>query len=190
MNKDSPKKKMRRAWAHMISRCHNENDKSFKNYGARGIQVCERWRNSFDTFFTDVGMRPGTGYSLDRINNDGNYEPSNCRWATVEEQHRNTRETRLITAFGKTQCMADWAKEIGMEPTGLMRRLNCWSVEKALTTPVPRPEAKCLICEQPVIARARWQKFCSLRCKVRSRCETQKRKRLDGLRERVRGMVK
>jgi Sigma-70, region 4 len=81
-----------RAWEAMIDRCYNERSCNFKHYGARGIVVCQRWRNSFDAFFADMGQRPSGGHSIDRINNDGNYEPKNCRWATKSEQRRNQRD--------------------------------------------------------------------------------------------------
>lgn len=78
-------------WQHMRKRCHDEGSKDFSRYGGRGIQVCERWRDSFDNFFADMGKRPSDKHSIDRINNDGNYEPSNCRWATRSEQRSNQR---------------------------------------------------------------------------------------------------
>jgi hypothetical protein len=77
----------------MISRCHNSTHAAFKNYGARGIAVCERWRNSFENFFADMGPRP-TGLSIDRIDNDRGYEPDNCRWATSEEQNGNQQRQK------------------------------------------------------------------------------------------------
>lgn len=76
----------------MILRCYNPLDKSYKNYGGRGIKVCQRWLESFDTFILDMGNRKSPKHSLDRINNDGNYEPSNCRWATRTEQSNNQRQ--------------------------------------------------------------------------------------------------
>jgi hypothetical protein len=83
------------AWCCMKNRCFKPQDKQYPNYGGRGIRVCDEWRNSFEAFFDHVGPRPSSDHSIDRINNDGNYEPGNVRWATPEEQARNTRCTKL-----------------------------------------------------------------------------------------------
>lgn len=83
-----------RAWRDMLGRCQNSTHPSFKDYGGRGIRVCERWLD-FSPFFEDMGLRPGRGYSLDRKENNGNYEPTNCRWATAKQQVRNRRTVRL-----------------------------------------------------------------------------------------------
>jgi hypothetical protein len=85
-----------RAWLDMRKRCSNPRNKKFKHYGGRGIAVCERWTD-FANFYADMGPRPGPGHSLDRINNDGNYEPGNCRWATWSQQRRNQRELPRAT---------------------------------------------------------------------------------------------
>jgi hypothetical protein len=85
-----------RAWAALINRCENPQNPRFKDYGGRGITVCERWRSSYETFLADMGRRPSPRHSLDRIDNNGHYEPANCRWATASEQRRNQR--RMITS--------------------------------------------------------------------------------------------
>lgn len=122
-------------WASMIHRCTNPNSKNYKDYGARGITVCDRWL-SFENFLADIGDRPER-LTLERIDNSSGYEPDNCRWATRTEQQRNTRRNRMITWGGKTQCIAAWAEELGLPRTTMMTRLRCgWSVERIFTTPV------------------------------------------------------
>jgi hypothetical protein len=83
-----------RCWQHMKERCNNSKERQFKNYGGRGIKVCARWENSFESFFEDVGLRPNAKLSLDRINNNGDYEPGNVRWATAKQQQNNRRNNK------------------------------------------------------------------------------------------------
>lgn len=83
-----------RSWAHMIQRCTNPNQTGYKNYGGRGIKVCKRWLHSFKNFYKDMGVRP-KGCSIDRINNEGNYTPANCRWATKSQQNLNKRRKKI-----------------------------------------------------------------------------------------------
>ena len=105
------------------------------DYAGRGITVCERWRTSFAAFLGDMGPRPTPQHSIDRIDNDGNYEPGNCRWATRSQQMRNTRCTRRITFNGETLGVRDWAERIGISTPGLFYRLEYWPVDVALTAP-------------------------------------------------------
>lgn len=120
-------------WAGMVKRCSNPRLQAFKYYGGRGIRVCDRWL-TFTNFLTDMGERP-PDKTLDRIDNDGNYEPGNCRWATRAQQRRNSRYTRMITFRGETLCIADWADRIGVPRSTLWMRLSYgWSVEAAVTT--------------------------------------------------------
>ena len=121
------------SWRGMIARCRNPKSSGWEIYGGRGITVCEEWQQSFVAFLQHMGPRP-SGSSLERIDSNGNYEPGNVRWATPPEQMRNTSRTRLITFAGKTQCIADWASELGMSHAKLTHRLNRgWSVEEAMS---------------------------------------------------------
>lgn len=125
-------------WHLMRRRCEKAGSPGYENYGGRGIRVCERWRN-FAEFYEDMGSPPGPGFSLDRVDNDGNYEPGNCRWATRAEQSRNTRVNRVITHAGKTQCLTDWARELGVTQSTLAERLNNGlSTKEALVRSVHR----------------------------------------------------
>lgn len=128
------KTSVRRIWAKMIYRCSNPKDPSYRLYGARGIRVCERWM-AFECFAEDMGPRPSMRHSVERKNNNEGYCPDNCKWATYAEQARNTRRTHLLTFNGKTQCMADWALEMGITTSLLSMRINRqgWTTEKALT---------------------------------------------------------
>ncbi len=125
-------------WAGMIQRCTDPACKSYPRYGGRGITVCARWRHSFENFLADMGPRPGPAYSIDRIENDGNYEPGNCRWATEEEQRRNTRRNRFIEFNGVQKTMTEWERSLGMRRGTLQARLDQhrWPLELAITTPV------------------------------------------------------
>jgi hypothetical protein len=125
-----------RIWEGMKHRCYNPSNKRFALYGSRGISVCERWRESFAAFMADMGPCP-VGMSLDRIDNDGNYCPENCRWTTMRVQGRNTRHNRLITHNGQTKCLIEWAESSGINADAIYARLRLgWPVERALTEPV------------------------------------------------------
>lgn len=126
-----------RLWTSMRGRCNNPNDQSYAYYGRRGIKVCSRW-DSFELFVADMGPRP-FGTSIERRNNDGDYEPDNCYWATPVEQASNTSRTRLLTAGGRTQTMSTWARELGLDPASLVGRLaRGWTEEEACLTPRKR----------------------------------------------------
>ena len=123
-------------WAGMIQRCYNPKRNVYRYYGGRGVQVCERWRRSFAAFLEDMGLRPSSFHSLDRINGDGDYEPANVRWATAIEQHRNRRKPRMVTAFGETRCVAEWSELLGVNRYTIYKRLDKgWSGESALGAP-------------------------------------------------------
>ena len=124
------------AWSAMLQRVGVRSGgkaRDIANYRERGITVCERWL-VYTNFLDDMGPRPSPKHSLDRINNDGNYEPGNCRWATSTEQNRNTRANILLTYAGKTQCMADWAEELGISYSAIKQRVRRgWTAEETLT---------------------------------------------------------
>lgn len=124
-------------WAQMIQRCHNPKNAAAKNYLERGIIVCDRWRYSFENFYADMGERTSPKHSLERINNDGNYEPENCKWATKIEQTNNTRQNRILEYRGVKYNTTQLATFTGVPYKRLEYRLRCgWSVEKAVNEPV------------------------------------------------------
>lgn len=124
-----------RLWRGMRTRCENPNAESYANYGARGIQVCERWK-TFELFLEDMGPRP-QGTSLERRNNELGYTPDNCYWATPFEQSRNKRDNRLLTVHGVTQPLCVWAEALGTDGGTIRGRLlRGWTVERACTTPI------------------------------------------------------
>ena len=127
-------------WLGMRVRCRKEEDGGDRRYGGRGITVCDRWRNSFEAFYSDMGPRPSPKHSIDRIKNDGNYELLNCRWATSKQQMRNTRVNRLIEHNGETRCLADWAEHYGLRPEILYGRLVTagWTFEKSVGMPASK----------------------------------------------------
>jgi len=121
-------------WQDMMARCYNPGATGFENYGGRGIRVCQRW-HTIAYFIADMHPRPSRQHTLDRINNHGHYSPSNCRWALPSVQRRNSRtRVHLLTFQGRTQCLTDWAHEVGLSPQTVEARLRYnWPIEKALT---------------------------------------------------------
>ena len=111
------------SWVDIKRRCFNPNDKGYPNWGGRGITVCDRWKNSFQNFFLDMGSRPTPKHSIDRIDNDGDYCPENCRWSTDVEQANNKRTNRLITIACVTLTIAQWEKEMGFNKNIIWWRL-------------------------------------------------------------------
>ena len=123
-------------WHTMKSRCNNSNNASYERYGGRGIKVCDEWENSFQAFY-EWSMANGykKGLSIDRIDNDGNYEPANCRWVTQEEQCNNRRTSHKLTYEGETHTITEWSKITGIKRKIISQRVNNlgWSIERALT---------------------------------------------------------
>ena len=120
-------------WSKMKYRCSNPRAAGYENYGGRGIKICKRWQK-FENFLADMGRRPGDGYSLERINSNGDYRPSNCVWATKEAQMNNTRRSHRLTVKGETRTLAEWARSTGIKASTIRMRLSRgWSPEQALT---------------------------------------------------------
>lgn len=144
------KTRLFRTWQHMLNRCYNTNVRGYKNYGGRGISVCEEWRNSFIPF-RDWAHQNGYNedLSIDRIDVNGNYEPNNCRWTTAKVQANNKRNNRLLTYKGQTETLSEWADIVKISAVAIKARIDKyhWSVDKALTTPlrrvIPDEEVKC-----------------------------------------------
>lgn len=124
-----------RIWNAMLGRCYNTNNSSFHNYGGRGIKVCGRWRESFENFYADMGDRPPTR-SIDRIDNSGNYEPTNCRWATPIEQASNLRKNRFIEFNGKRQTESQWSRELGISKDNIRRRREAGYPPEMILSPM------------------------------------------------------
>lgn len=124
-----------RAWFNLRQRCNNPNAMQYSNYGGRGIKVCERW-NDYNNFLKDMGRCPKTCSSIDRIDNDGDYTPSNCRWTSNKEQSINRRSTKLVTVNGITLCCRDWAKLNNLAPTTISERVKRgWTLQSAVSIP-------------------------------------------------------
>lgn len=127
------------SWAEMKQRCLNSNKVFHHRYGGRGISVSALWMESYEAFLKDMGDRPSRRHSLDRHpNQNGNYEPGNCRWATPEQQARNRSNNVMLTFRGETMCISEWAERIGLPRKTLEKRLNHhgFTVEQALTLPL------------------------------------------------------
>lgn len=124
-----------RAWSNMVRRCTDPRHDAYHRYGGRGIRICPEWLESFQAFHADMGTCPGPDLQLDRIDNDGNYEPGNCRWATKLEQANNTCANKRVTAFGRTRTIAQWARELGITDTALRARLSAGTAPEAALVP-------------------------------------------------------
>lgn len=123
------------SWAGMFQRCNNANNVRYHRYGARGISVCERWKD-FAIFFADMGERPSSAHTLERIDGNGNYEPGNCKWATKADQNRNKCDNRYIEYKGQRLTVMDASKLAGLSFGGLKFRLNQgWDIDRAMETP-------------------------------------------------------
>lgn len=125
------------AWCNMKARCYQQKHHKYPMYGGRGITVCDRWLNSFENFFEDMGQRPSKTHSVDRKDGSKNYSPDNCRWVTKREQAENRPDfNNMIEHDGKNQSVTAWAREIGITRESLRDRINGgWDIVKAITSP-------------------------------------------------------
>lgn len=125
-----------RAWYAMRERCNTENHPAFKNYGGRGITICERWGH-IDNFIEDMFPTWLSGLTIERVDNNKGYSPENCVWAGRKEQANNRRSNKAITFNGVTLTVAQWAQRMGIRKNTLVNRLGIrgWPIERALTTP-------------------------------------------------------
>jgi hypothetical protein len=130
-------------WSGIVRRCENVNSRAYKNYGGRGIGICDRWRNGnggrsgYELFLADVGPRPSRNHSIDRIDVDKGYHPGNVRWADWHTQMRNTRKTRYVEYDGQKLAASEAAQKYGVPYASLLQRLNAgWSAERALKQPI------------------------------------------------------
>lgn len=142
-NKENVKHGMRntrlyKIWCGMKDRCNNYNYHNYQDYGGRGIKIYDEWNNNFKSFYNwAIANGYNDGLTIDRIDINGNYEPTNCRWETMKVQENNKRNNRIILYNGKEQTVTQWAEEIGMKRETLISRLNAgWDIEKALTMAV------------------------------------------------------
>jgi hypothetical protein len=126
-------------WQAMRKRCYYKNLLQYPDYGGRGIKVCDRWQ-SFENFYADMGDPPSDKHSIDRIDNNGDYCPENCRWATRSEQNNNARRNHILEYNGESMTIAQWEQRLGFKQGVLRNRINAlgWNIERALTTPVKK----------------------------------------------------
>jgi hypothetical protein len=126
-------------WQDMIYRCENPRATQYKDWGGRGIKVSPDWRHDFARFLADMGPRPSPKHTIERLDNDGNYEKGNCCWATRAVQGRNKRNLRMLTVGGTTMPLIAWSEKTGLSSSLILHRLSAgWSVQQALATPLHR----------------------------------------------------
>lgn len=131
-----------KCWTRIKGRCLNEQNTDYRHYGGRGIVVCNRWKDSFPNFLADMGQ-PAKGMTIERINNNGNYEPSNCRWATRKEQGNNRRNNIFVTIGTETKTVTNWCLQVGLRPQRAIDRIRLgWNPVEAVLTPLLRGTPK------------------------------------------------
>lgn len=136
-----------RTWASMKKRCYGKSHSSYYRYGGRGIQVCDRWLHNFESFLSDMGIKPSPFHSIERKDSNGDYAPDNCVWATNSTQSSNRSTSRRVTFLGQTLTVTEWENKLGFQRNVLASRLrNGWPIESAFTTPSKRVP-KCSHCK-------------------------------------------
>lgn len=127
-----------KTWIGIKTRCYNLNNEKYPIYGGRGIKVCDKWlgEEGFINFLKDMGNKPSSNHSIDRINVNGNYCPENCKWSTRSEQQRNKTNTKFITFKGETLSLPDWCDKLKISKSTLIKRLNKWTIDEAFTKPI------------------------------------------------------
>lgn len=143
-DRDDLTKSMYSVYSSMKQRCLNQNAEGYEQYGGRGIKICQRWADSFEQFYKDMGKRPSLKHSIDRIDNDGDYSPENCRWATHDEQMQNTSKTIKVTFNGETKSLEYWCKKFGICSNtirGRIKRGVFKTYEEAILAPI-KPKIK------------------------------------------------
>ena len=138
-----------KTWYSMIQRCNNPNSRGYERYGGRGIHVCDRWL-LFENFLEDMGEAPKK-LTIDRIKNEGNYEPENCKWSTQKEQQNNRRNNKIIEFRGETHNLTQWSEILRIDYDVLRKRLEVWSVERAFTYPVRIGKSNKPIVEKQIV---------------------------------------
>lgn len=135
-DENGKRSKLYRVWGHMNERCSSPTSNAYEDYGGRGIRVCKEWKDykTFHEWAISNGYKEGL--SIERVDNDGNYEPSNCKWIPISKQASNRRNIRYLTLNGRERSLLEWSEEFGLDPSNVRTRLKRgWSVERALTTP-------------------------------------------------------
>lgn len=127
------------SWVRLRRRCLQPTHKSYKDYGGRGIAVCPEWRDDYPAFVAYIGRKPSPKHTVERINNNGNYEPGNVCWALQKEQTRNRRGLHQITYRGETRCRSEWAERLGVPKWKLKIRVARMPLEDAMNTEIPLP---------------------------------------------------
>lgn len=166
------KTRLYKIWKGMKERCYRKTNADYNRYGGRGIQVCSEWRRDFFAFKSwALSCGYSDGLTIDRINNDGDYCPENCRWATISEQSNNRRSNVLLSAYGVTHTMAEWARVVGISTELIWYRLNHgWPVEQAINIPAKKYRNQTYTCGKEAHTITEWSKITGLTAQcIRSR---------------------